>query len=1188
MAARKSSPALILLLVLAVPVLAAIGWYAFSSGDAEPGAEGLDREVATETEAEDGGALADAPRALVPDAPLTPVADRDEGVREDVVQREREEERAAARAELETVTGRVVFDFAVPTDEVLYVLSLNRSMSEAELYDRSEMLATIWESGDDEGAEASEGEEEDDDDSGPLVDFARVAKDGTFEVGALAGRETAHLALTGRYIYSRQTRAAPADGGDVVLTGELGAWLQGRLTTPGAEPGDERLAGVQVGLGPDITAAFDAVEIQRQAYAPETETDADGRFEFRAVSDSLTRAIFTNPDELSGILRLGIQPIPGERQELSIALQQGATLRGTVVGEDGEPIPDTEVQVTLRGALAQIADDLREATTDAEGRFEMEHVLTGRQLQLVAKPEGWRAGKLTLEEKLRDGQVLERLVVRCDRGLSVEGRVVYADGSPAPDADVRLSTDLSSVEPAMLSTAAQNAMSAGTETDETGRFAFHGLPEGLFKLTARTSADEGDRAGSWEAREGGVEVRADRADLVLELEGLSPLRGLVSTTSDLPIGAFTVRRTRSGSGGMMGIGAERVSRRFDEPQEDGFTVKDVSPGTWEVVVAAEGFATSAMIEVEVPMPPDAEPPLFEIVPSSGVSGTVFDAAGKPVSGATVTIEADLGQRMSAAFGDDIPEALTDHEGKYLLEGLEPGGQSILARMTGFAASEARAVELVSGERVEGVDLELRLGGTIHGEVLGDDGDPSPGRMVIVQVVPNYNRQYIATSGPDGDFRFEHLEPGSWQVISMANPMTGELEIEGGEQDMSALLGELKMDMVDVVDGEEHWVTLGKPPEDPIQVLGSVAAGSEPIDGAIVIFVPEDSAGFSEMRMTTTDASGDFELTLEKRGPYLVTVQSQVATGRQSNIEFDEVIPEEGSTHRVAIKMPLGGIRGRVLDSRGDPAAGCRVTLNVDDGIRFGSFLGGHYSEIATEADGSYEIAHLRPGRYTVTAGGATMGGLLGDDAVAGRVVRSGLVVKEGDWLEDVDFRLKRPGTLTGIVAGMDGAPVEGAAVFVRDSSGHLLDHFALVTTDAAGKFTYQGVSEGDYRILAKKGDQVSQLSDAVHVKEGGSATAEVRLVEGTVMVLKVVDKMGTEFRARVSVRDEEGNEMCAMLTMNEILSQFGKGFSSKEQRVGPVPPGRYRVVATLDDGREASKTVTATGQTSRKVILRVK
>jgi hypothetical protein len=287
-------------------------------------------------------------------------------------------------------------------------------------------------------------------------------------------------------------------------------------------------------------------------------------------------------------------------------------------------------------------------------------------------------------------------------------------------------------------------------------------------------------------------------------------------------------------------------------------------------------------------------------------------------------------------------------------------------------------------------------------------------------------------------------------------------------------------------------------------------------------------------------------------------------------------------------MPLGGIRGRILGPDGAPAAGARVTLNVDDGMRFGTFLGGNYVETAAGEDGRYELRYLRPGRYAVSAGGVTLGGAFGDSSGSGRAVRSGLKVAEGAWLDGVDFRLEPARELAGRVLGLDGSPVAGAAIFVRDDAGQLLDHFSFTTTDAAGRFVYRGVSEGSYSVQARKGESVSKPGDPVRVGDGREESAEVRLEEGTVLLVKVVDRSGTEFRARVSVVDDSGAEMCGMLTVEEVMQQFGKGFSSTEQRVGPLPPGRYRVTARLDDGRTADRAVTLSGQTERRLTLRVR
>jgi len=46
-------------------------------------------------------------------------------------------------------------------------------------------------------------------------------------------------------------------------------------------------------------------------------------------------------------------------------------------------------------------------------------------------------------------------------------------------------------------------------------------------------------------------------------------------------------------------------------------------------------------------------------------------------------------------------------------------------------------------------------------------------------------------------------------------------------------------------------------------------------------------------------------------------------------------------------------------------------------------------------------------------------------------------------------------------------------------------------------------------------------------------------------------------------------------------------FSSSEQRVGPLPDGRYKVTATHADGRTKSRSVRLSGQGERKVKLRL-
>ena len=81
-------------------------------------------------------------------------------------------------------------------------------------------------------------------------------------------------------------------------------------------------------------------------------------------------------------------------------------------------------------------------------------------------------------------------------------------------------------------------------------------------------------------------------------------------------------------------------------------------------------------------------------------------------GAKVTLELDLASRFQS---DSIPSTYSDQQGRFRLEGVDPGELSLVASQDGFASSEPTACEARAGELTQDVVLELRLGGTLTGE-----------------------------------------------------------------------------------------------------------------------------------------------------------------------------------------------------------------------------------------------------------------------------------------------------------------------------------------------------------------------------------------------------------------------------------------------------------------------------------------
>jgi hypothetical protein len=354
--------------------------------------------------------------------------------------------------------------------------------------------------------------------------------------------------------------------------------------------------------------------------------------------------------------------------------------------------------------------------------------------------------------------------------------------------------------------------------------------------------------------------------------------------------------------------------------------------------------------------------------------------------------------------------------------------------------------------------------------------------------------------------------------------------------------------------------------------------------------PDNGVGIGALKFTTTDGDGKFSFSLDHPGKYLTSVQ--IVGDRamaQDTVEFPEVIPD-AEEHQIKLELPVGRISGTVYGADGKPATDTRISLTVDGGIELGSFLGGRYVEARTGPDGHFDIQYMSPGTYSISAGGTVAGGLFGGSAEEGRVVAPGITVKEGEWVQGLDFRLKAPGMITGRVVDVTGSPVEHAAVFVRDESGHVLERFSMISSGPSGSFTYSGVAPGRYTVSARTSlDLASAESQLIEVSEGGSSEAVITVDAGTTLKISVVDDLDGIVEAKISVVDEQGHQVNGLLSYQQILDSQALSLSStEEQCVGPLPAGRYTVTASTRDGRTVTKPVTLSGQAERKLKIRLK
>jgi hypothetical protein len=1071
------------------------------------------------------------------------------------------------------IAGQVQLPAGLAADESLSVLALARALAPEEIYGSGGVLQKMRD---------APGKLPDD-----VLGIAPVDRGGTFRVGCPGDRSEVWLTLDGRLLYLARAERIDLSGAPapVTLLPCVGAYVRGRVTLPaGASEPEKLLPKAEVGLNLDFTQLTMSDPDSSWWFDREASVDEHGAFELRAVNTQRPRSLHVQCEGFATWSTNGIQLEEAEQRQIDVALGYGAHVRGHVRGPGGEAIAGAEVQASRTVMFGFAGGDGPKTESDAQGAFELVGVPEGK-LGLTAKASGYLSPRAQPLE-VHEGNVIEGIELRLEAGNAVTGLVKGLNGAPVAGAKVELRFDPASMMGAGAMNAARGAKGSAT-TGADGRFRIEGLGSGPFLIEASAArpadADALDPAGDWRAHKSAVRPGSD---VKLELMPPFELSGRVIDASGAPVTAYSL--TVRGRSDIVFMPGKKYSSEVKDAAGK-FTVGDLAEGTFEVEAKAKGFGPNEPVVVSLARGTHTEPVEVVLHPEAAVSGFVRAPDGSPLAGAKISVEVPVSRAMARLAGElEVPQNYSGEDGSFRLSGLGLGHLALVATHADYAPSEAVAVTVEPGAVTEGVVLELRRGGTLSGIVYAKDGAPLAGGQVILQS-PTMVETNLRRTEEDGTFRFERLRPGSWTVVVMlADVGLSDPGESADDSDAAKFLENMLFSPVEIKDGEETEVVLGKPPANPVLVSGHVKHAGKAVPKAIVSFMPDGGTGFQDMKIGPSDADGRYELKLNRPGRYLASVQLTPGTGVQQNtVEFSEDVPEVESCE-IDFALPLGRISGRVFGPEGDALENARVSLFPDGGQLMGSFMGGQYAEALTDASGRFVFEFVRPGSYCVGAGGTPFGGAFGTRSAAGRSLQSGIRLDEGEAVDGIDFRLTKSGELRGTVRDPGGAPVAGASVFLRDEGGRLLERFSLTATAADGSFQYTGLAAGTYEVVARSEEQASTPCPLVRVTEGQTSEVELCLARGTVILVEVEDASGAPSKGTISVRDGGGREWTGMADMTDF-ADLGKGFGFSTMRIGPVPPGNYTVEARSPDGSAAKKPVSLDGSESeRRVKLRFK
>jgi 5-hydroxyisourate hydrolase-like protein (transthyretin family) len=514
------------------------------------------------------------------------------------------------------------------------------------------------------------------------------------------------------------------------------------------------------------------------------------------------------------------------------------------------------------------------------------------------------------------------------------------------------------------------------------------------------------------------------------------------------------------------------------PLEPGrFALSGLSAGEWTLSARVAG--THRRSAPVVAVLPGAVNLLLVVPRAASLAGFVVDGDGVPIAEAEVHVRdlrpsSDL--RLSTAGmyvlgygGTPEPMAITDRAGAFRIEDVPPGNHDVMALHGSYCEGAWVPVVAVPGKTAM-VELRLDRGGKVVGRV-----EPSLGRRDGRTIgLYSFQGKYgwrRATTEADGSFSLEHVVPQDY-VIDL-HPLQG---AEGGDAAAQRIRRRIT-----VREGESLEVVFDRGAR-PVEVHGLALLAGVPAPDVEVRAHRREGDDLGER--AATGADGRFVVSLASAGPYEFILSSGWGYAY-----FECEVPNS-ATHEVTFELPGARVTGRVTDAEGQPLPHLRLSLRGGGGLAAAELdLREHLRRARTKADGTFEIALLSSGTYTLRA---PDGGQLDTPSELpphGRVLQD-FVLGERE-ARHLELRLPPEGRIAGVVVDAQGVPRAKARIGALDGRGRELSAIGWeAISDSSGAFELRSLASGTYVLWVRWSDSRS-THPPLEVEAGRTTTARL-------------------------------------------------------------------------------------------------
>ncbi len=638
---------------------------------------------------------------------------------------------------------------------------------------------------------------------------------------------------------------------------------------------------------------------------------------------------------------------PGKTTYLGdVLLLPGATVSGHVLGADGTGLAGLEVFAIEASHLAPLATsgDLSmgpeersasaQTTSGSDGRFELHGVAPGStRIWARSRTNRWSSSAIL---ELQAPSSVDGVVVTVSSGADIDrelrGIVVDPDEHRLPGINVSIN--------------GRGPEHYDTKTDARGEFRVTVSSIGPYSINLRSSGSSSTRAFAPKVVTGvapGPEPHTyklllSRSMRVELFAGGAPCQGGWVQTKASDKGPFV---SLSGSH-LEGAGENVLVQRLPDSE-------------FKLRVGANGCA----LQEVGPFTPENAPSSLrvDLVALALVSGRVL-AEGKPVANAHVSLGDIVPEGKEGRVGPFLALVLpswrhnsslassveTDADGRFAFSVDERNEYHLFAEAPGYARADVGPLTLDPHRPTSDLAIELDAGGTLAGRVLVADGRSPAGTIVGINRADGAPRTQRV--GPDGEFRFEHLTAGAWELARAHSELSdspGSMLNGGGMPPLGIPKVIRFTPNCTITVGQVTRQDLDLRDDQPCVLQGSIDVDGQPAAGwSVVLEWRVDSYMlWGERSSTTISSAGQFGVVAEDPGGWIVELTSPASV--QPGLQLDVVLdlkpgpnPWSPQLRTTRAEVHARGDHAQMLSCRSQPegfeSAEIRFAIHKDETV----------------------------------------------------------------------------------------------------------------------------------------------------------------------------------------------------------------------------------------------------------------